>query len=372
MVGHQRILTWNNLRSRKFHGPSICLNCRQSEETLQHLLNNCSLAHKIWDKACFRSQRDDRKENDIVHTLRQWPKHPYKSEILNYLWTLIPGMVLWNIWKERNNRIFKNKCAPIEIIWSRLHENLKETIQLKAWAIEDLPTADAEKNILNNWQLGLPQGSLKNRCSHNRTEDNSRWTPPPQNSFKLNFDGASRGNPGEAGFGGILRNHKGKPLQIYYGHMGWDTNNAAEMEGLWQGLMISKNLNMHPLIVEGDSQILINMAIRLQYGAQASKVASSWRLAARLNNIEQELRTNRVISFHHTKREGNKVADLLANIGVETKQILSTGLLNNIPNPLQSQECHNLIQKDATIPDSGDTTWGNGAPHDAHVPPHHS
>ena len=245
-------------------------------------------------------------------------------------------------------------------------------LQLKIWTMEDFPTTDAEKNILHNWQMGLSQESFKNRRSHNKTEDNGSWIPPPRNSYKLNFDGASRGNPGEAGFGGILRNHEGNPLKIYYGYIGWDTNNSAEMEGLWQGLMIAKNLSLHPLIVEGDSQILINMATRIQNGAQARKVASSWRLEARLNNIELELRTNRVISFHHTKREGNKVADLLANIGVENKQTLSSGLTDIIPNHPQAQECNHLIQKDAKLSDAGDKSRRVDEPREAHVPPHES
>ena len=193
--------------------------------------------------------------------------------------------------------------------------------------------------------------------------------PPPKNSYKLNFDGASKGNPGEAGYGGILRNHEGIPLKIYFGNIGWDTNNSAEMEGLWQGLLIARNLSLQPLIVEGDSQILINMATRIQNGSQARKVASSWRLEARLNVIEHELRTHRAISFHHTKREGNKVADLLANIGVENKQILLSGHTSIIPNNLQAQECKSLIQNDAATSDAGDTPEGGDEPHVLHVPP---
>lgn len=128
-----------------------------------------------------------------------------------------------------------------------------------------------------------------------------------------------------AGFGGILRNHEGTPLQIYFGNIGWDTNNSAELEGLWQGLILTWNLNLQPLVVEGDSQILINMAKHLQNGSQARKIATSWRLEARLEAIEQSLRSNRAISFNHIKREGNKVADLLANIGVENENTLLTG-----------------------------------------------
>src|SRR4051812_36205873 len=35
------------------------------------------------------------------------------------------------------------------------------------------------------------------------------WKKPSPLIFKLNVDGASKGNPGEAGSGGIMRNHRG-------------------------------------------------------------------------------------------------------------------------------------------------------------------
>jgi len=51
--------------------------------------------------------------------------------------------------------------------------------------------------------------------------------------FQLKFNGASKGNPGKAGFGGIFRYHKGTPILTYLGSTGWDTNNSVELEGLW-------------------------------------------------------------------------------------------------------------------------------------------
>eukprot|EP00253_Pinus_taeda_P028947 PITA_28947 len=232
MVGHKKILTWDKLRRRNFQGPSICHNYFQNEETLQHLLDTCSIANQLWEKVGFRCQKRCKGTGDIIDTIRQWPKSPYDCEILNYLWNIIPGTVLWNIWKERNRHIFKNKSSPIEEIWSRLHGNLRETMLLRSWTKEDLPTTDNEKNILDNWKLQLPQEYAMHQTTNCNIKEVRSWIAPPINSYKLNFDGASKGNPGPAGFGGIIRNHNGTPPQIYFGNIGWDTNNSAELEGL--------------------------------------------------------------------------------------------------------------------------------------------
>eukprot|EP00253_Pinus_taeda_P005945 PITA_05945 len=232
MVGHKKILTWDNLRRRNFQGPSICHNCFQNEETLQHLLDTCSIANQLWEKVGLRCQKRCKGTGDIIDTIRQWPKIPYDCEILNYLWNIIPGTVLWNIWKERNRRIFKNQSSPIEEIWSRLYGNLRETMLLRSWTKEDLPTTDNEKNILDNWKLQLPQEYAMHQKTNCNIKEVKSWIAPPINSYKLNFDGASKGNPGPAGFGGIIRNHNGTPLQIYFGNIRWDTNNSAELEGL--------------------------------------------------------------------------------------------------------------------------------------------
>lgn len=91
---------------------------------------------------------------------------------------------------------------------------------------------------------------------------------------------------------------------------------------LWQGLCLANQHNYQPIIIEGDSEILINMAIQIQQGTLATKVANSWRLAARLELIEQGLKMRRAINFNHIKRERNKTADILANIGVDHNQTL--------------------------------------------------
>lgn len=59
------------------------------------------------------------------------------------------------------------------------------------------------------------------------------------------------------------------------------------MEGLWQGMNLAHQHNFHPIIIEGDSQILIHMVTQIQLGITALRVGTSWRLVARIELIEQ-------------------------------------------------------------------------------------
>lgn len=157
----------------------------------------------------------------------------------------------------------------------------------------------------------------------------NKWIPP-QNVFQLNFDGASKGNPGKARFGGIFRDHKGVTLLTFLGSKGWDSNNSVELEGLWQGPLLAQSHGFFPLIIEGDSQILINMVNKIMQGTPSNKIGNSWRLAERLELVEDWLKAHRVVNFKHICWEGNKVVDLLANIGVESNTTLKANVLSSI------------------------------------------
>ena len=84
LLCHKKILTWDNLRKRNFYGPSICPNCKNEEETIEHLMYHCLLAHKLWKKISFRCQKGGA-NGDITATVRNWDPHPYQSKILNFL-----------------------------------------------------------------------------------------------------------------------------------------------------------------------------------------------------------------------------------------------------------------------------------------------
>lgn len=209
LLYHQRILTWDNLIKREFQGPSYCPNCQNNEETIQHLMDSFHMANQLWEKLTFRCQRLCILLQDIKGTIFNQTPEPYNNKVLNKLSEILLGLLLWTIWKERNKRIFKNHKNSLEVIWTNLCQNIKETLVLHQWTTEEFPTQPQELSIWANQNIQLKHAQLNLNRPSIITRQLSHWLHPPQNVIKLNFDGASKGNPSKEGYRGIFKNHEG-------------------------------------------------------------------------------------------------------------------------------------------------------------------
>ncbi|GLJ44161.1 hypothetical protein SUGI_0921360 [Cryptomeria japonica] len=50
---------------------------------------------------------------------------------------------------------------------------------------------------------------------------NIKWKVPERNCYKMNFDGASKGNPRDVGFGAIIRDHGVNMVSTTMSTWGW-------------------------------------------------------------------------------------------------------------------------------------------------------
>lgn len=213
-----------------------------------------------------------------------------------------------------------------------------------AW--RQFPSTSYEKNIWVNWNLQWNQKQAHQGKNYPPGVTPHKWTPPPPHMIQLNFDRACKDNRGKAGYGGIFWNHKGNVLLTFLGSVGRDTNNSAELEGLWQGLLLAELHGYSPLIIEGDSHILINMVNNILQGTPSHRVRSNWRLAKRLEHIEKWLLPHRAVTIKHIRHTRNKVSDFLANIGVDSGKTLCVGTLNTISTTPQLQDYNDLVQNE--------------------------
>ncbi len=130
-------------------------------------------------------------------------------------------------------------------------------------------------------------------------------------------DGASRGNPGEAGIGVILKDEKGKVLLTLSGYIGTTTNNIAEYTAL---RALLKNIRKFPctaLVVHSDSELMV----RQMEGDYRVKDPGLKREHARAKAMIAALPCT--VHFRHVPREQNADADLLANAGIDARRRVS-------------------------------------------------
>lgn len=138
------------------------------------------------------------------------------------------GFVIWLLWKERNQRIFRDKSNPPEKIWGKIKETIRETILAETWEEEEWNTTQEEKRILDRLNIEFNMiYPRKEKVQKPKTQSSGHFKHPGENFIKLNFDGASKGNPGPAGLGDIFRDNTGRTRWVFVDKGGIMTNNEA-------------------------------------------------------------------------------------------------------------------------------------------------
>jgi len=131
--------------------------------------------------------------------------------------------------------------------------------------------------------------------------------------LKVFTDGASRGNPGEAGIGVVIYRDKESETLVEIGeYIGVTTNNVAEYTALIRGLQAAGKLGAQKVEVYADSELMIKQ-MNGQYKVKNEGLRPLYQQAKALS------REFAGCTFTHIPREKNKQADQLANRGIENK-----------------------------------------------------
>ncbi len=128
------------------------------------------------------------------------------------------------------------------------------------------------------------------------------------------FDGGSRGNPGPAGFGAVIRDARDTsvPLITAGRFVGLATNNVAEYRGLLFVLERAVQLGATQATVRGDSELVIKQ-MKGQYRVKNANLRPIYEQA-----VAAAMKIGKVV-FEHMPRDENKLADRLANVAMDCK-----------------------------------------------------
>ncbi|KAL4299362.1 hypothetical protein AHAS_Ahas17G0093300 [Arachis hypogaea] len=119
-------------------------------------------------------------------------------------WITLFMVTCWQIWRWQNKEIFSPQFK---------RPNEAKNIIL---------------NLVNEIETTFPKEAIFTQ-ERKRIEVQVAWKPPMKNWVKVNTDGASRGNPGQAGCGGMVRNELGRWVAGFIANLGNCTTFQAEI-----------------------------------------------------------------------------------------------------------------------------------------------
>jgi hypothetical protein len=263
-----KILTWENLQRRGHQGPGICVLCHQDSESTLHLMMECRFSQHVWTETLAAHKLNFGWYGlNLQNIFKDWClRHP--------LCHMIPSIVCWKIWLERNSPLFEEDRASTASVIHTIMGWLGRTKEINQPSIKS-------KNppLLKN---GRPLG----------------W-----------FDGVAQRGGQICRAGGVIRvnNHTKYKWML---NCGPGTNTREELLGVWPLLSLVIFLHIYDLQVVGDSKIIIDWLNR-KCDLQVLGLAF-WK-----DRIKALILEFLALDFSHTYRAFNQEADELSKQALE-------------------------------------------------------
>lgn len=125
-------------------------------------------------------------------------------------------------------------------------------------------------------------------------------------AYHMNIDGGSRGNPGPAAYGVLVRDANGGVVAKLKKYIGRFTNNVAEYYGLIAAMDYAQSHGVRAIGIESDSELLVKQ-MRGLYKVKSADLQPLYERAQKMSKAFDSFRID------HVYREQNREADALAN-----------------------------------------------------------
>jgi ribonuclease HI len=146
-------------------------------------------------------------------------------------------------------------------------------------------------------------------------------------TLTLEFDGGSRGNPGPAGIGVVVRAADGTPLVTLGRYIGKATNNVAEYRALITAMEEAKKLGATKIKIRGDSELVVRQMTGV-YKVKHPDLIPLYRQAKTLFDSFE------AATIEHNYREKNELADTLGNRAMDRRADVTDAVAD--PSPLDT------------------------------------
>ncbi|XP_042501082.1 uncharacterized protein LOC122078943 [Macadamia integrifolia] len=266
---HERLPLPNLLNLRGCNVYPNCVLCHLDSQDPNHIFLNCPFSQQIWQTAGLLNSNPSTSVISIIDSLLLNSRSNSRTLVLR---SASLCYILWYIWCGYWDYFFEQvPFAPHSILLKAIRE---------------------AKDLCFHLRHPLP-----------RQPRLVSWTPPPPFGFlKFNVDGASKGNPGPAGIGGVCRDHNSTFISCFSAGIGQTYAILAEALAIRHALLLATNMRASSIIVESDNLTVIGILI--------GKVNSCpWRISKIIDDCRHLASTFGSVVFCHSLREANAAAD---------------------------------------------------------------
>ncbi|XP_026459246.1 uncharacterized protein LOC113359893 [Papaver somniferum] len=216
--------------------------CETEQDSINHLLWECSFSIGIWTWICPIFKFKLPKSFDDV-----WKGALNNSPLVQQVWITVACIILKELWFQKNKRHFEDikpnmhrfKCRVLKLV----HEGGLRITGIK-WC------QNHDQEIIVRFHLGL-------RHSRFQCIKKCHWLPPEQGFIMFCCDGSSFGNPGSAGFGVVVKDPACQVVGTLTGGIGVASNYLAETYGVMCALELEIQWSMQSIIIVSDSKIVL-------------------------------------------------------------------------------------------------------------------
>ncbi|XP_026435814.1 uncharacterized protein LOC113333603 [Papaver somniferum] len=231
--------------------PTMCRLCRKSCETLSHITLHCRVARRIWAWVAGIFKLDP--SEDLVDSYKAAKG---RSRMIKDMWLVANLAIVTELWKLRNKSYFDNMFGQWPGFKGRVYQIMQNVYPIEI-----------------------------------------SWNPPNQDEIMICCDGASFGNPDQAGSGVVFHDANSEVLGVLCIGLGWKTNFYAEVCAIIYGAIMAKRWNMRSICIRSDSKSCIQA---FQKGELPLQLVQKWKIA-------KSYYTN--VRYIHSYREVNLSAD---------------------------------------------------------------
>ncbi|XP_070021835.1 uncharacterized protein [Nicotiana sylvestris] len=278
--------------------PSKCWCCIQpDEESLQHLFFRSEIAKTTWKY--FLSRAGITVEGLILHQAitKCWTANVCLR--LKPVMQSLPSCIVWELWKRRNSMKYSDAVTTSSVIY-QVSSNLQALVKVRKRGMDMVP---------HKWQDLL---TMMENFTPKLKVTKVMWEFPSAGWLKVNTDGASRGNPGRSSIGFCIRNENGDIVKSGGKEIEETTNTVAEAKAMVEALRLCRFQQYSHVWLQTDSMLLKKIIDGIW--------KPPWIISDQVEEMMQLMNEGNY-KVTHIHREGNKLADHLANYVLDHREI---------------------------------------------------